>query len=450
VAKAALRVWFSCVVILVAPGLFPASGAEAQAAASGEVIVVTPQYVNLLAEQMRTNHPALRAAAARANAAKFKLESVRTWEDPMLKVGGLGAGAGMRADEGDVIYGFEQKLPLFGKPERTRRVAKAELEVEQASADYLFQVLRRDLAKTLFRAALAERELELGKEDLAWLETMAAAAQERYRVGETTQAQVLRLQSERARRAAFVVSDHQRLEREWTSLNRLLNRDLQAPWPRLALPPLAGTVVYDERLANFALRYEPKLKVLERQIKQAQAEVELTRRRRWPDVSLGTEARSYSGSGGFRQGMVTLNLNVPWGNAAKYRRDTEREQANLQARELDMADYALSVREEARKLALAVEGVRHEALAYRDEIIPPSEQALASAQAAWSANRGLFYDVLETRRALIEARLMYARAVAEQYQMLADLVLCCGLGDLEALQRIGAQPQAEPPGANLP
>jgi outer membrane protein TolC len=414
------------------------------------VVVVTPQYVNLLAEQMRTNHPALRAAAARTNAAKLKLESVRSWEDPMLKVGGLGAGTGMRADEGDVIYGFEQKLPLFGKPERTRQVAKSGLDVEQARADYLFQTLRRELAKTLFRAALAERELDIGKEDLGWLETMAAAAQERYRVGESTQAQVLRLQSEHARLSALLVSDGQRREQEWTSLNRLLNRQLQAPWPRLALPPLAGAVVYDERLVNLALRYEPKLKMLERQIKQAQAEVELTRRRRWPDLSLGTEARSYSGNGGFRQAMVTLSLNVPWGNAAKYRRDINREEANLQAVELDVADYALSVREEVRKLALALEAVRSEALAYRGEIIPRSEQALASAHAAWSANRGMFYDVLEARRMLIEARLMYARAVAEQYQMLSELVLCCGLGDLEALVRIGAQPEAEGPAANQP
>jgi hypothetical protein len=41
---------------------------------------------------------------------------------------------------------------------------------------------------------------------------------------------------------------------------------------------------------------------------------------------------------------------------------------------------------------------------------------------------------------LLETRLMYARAVAEQYQMMSELVLCCGLGDLEALEMIGAEP----------
>jgi hypothetical protein len=49
--------------------------------------------------------------------------------------------------------------------------------------------------------------------------------------------------------------------------------------------------------------------------------------------------------------------------------------------------------------------------------------------------------VLDARRMLLEGRLMHARAVAEQYQMLSELVLCCGLGDMEALQMIGAQPE---------
>jgi outer membrane protein TolC len=87
-----------------------------------------------------------------------------------------------------------------------------------------------------------------------------------------------------------------------------------------------------------------------------------------------------------------------------------------------------------------LDAARREALLYRDEILPRLEQALASTQAAWSANRGMFLEALEARRALIDARLTLARATAEQYRVLSELVLCCGLGDLEALYRFGAAP----------
>jgi hypothetical protein len=48
---------------------------------------------------------------------------------------------------------------------------------------------------------------------------------------------------------------------------------------------------------------------------------------------------------------------------------------------------------------------------------------------------------------LLEGKLMYVRAVAEQYEMLSELILCCGLGDLEALQMIsaGADSKTETP-----
>jgi len=73
-----------------------------------QVVVVTAEYVNRVAEEMRANHPALRAAGARALAAKLGADAVRQWDDPMVKAGGLGARTEMRADEGDLIYGVEQ------------------------------------------------------------------------------------------------------------------------------------------------------------------------------------------------------------------------------------------------------------------------------------------------------------------------------------------------------
>jgi hypothetical protein len=45
---------------------------------------------------------------------------------------------------------------------------------------------------------------------------------------------------------------------------------------------------------------------------------------------------------------------------------------------------------------------------------------------------------------LLDAQLTYAQALTEQYDQLSDLVLCCGLGDLEALDMIGAAPELDP------
>lgn len=409
-------------------------------------VVLTPALVNQFAEEMRTNHPALAAAAARTNAAAAGIAAVRTWEDPMLKVGAMAAEQMMRAEDGDIAYGAEQKLPLWGKPALARRVARAELEVEIAGGEMQFQQLRSELAKALFRTALAERIVAVDEQDLAYVQTLADAMEANYAVGGVTRFDLLQIQNERAKRLEQLKTARAQLTHERLALNRFLNHDLNFAWPALDLPPVAGPVVYNGRLVQMALKNEPKLRMMRGQIKQAEAMVASTRRMRLPEVSVGAEGRNYSGNGEWRQAGFMVSFNLPLFNRAKYRADIRRDEAKLQTVEAETADYELAVREEVHDLTVKIDVGRREAVLYRDEIIPRSEAALESARSAWEAGRGMFRDVLDARRMLLDARLMFARAVAEQYQMMSELVLCCGLGDLEALQMIGAQPESLNPG----
>ncbi|TAK97586.1 MAG: TolC family protein [Verrucomicrobia bacterium] len=406
-------------------------------------VLVTPVFLNQLAEEMRTNHPALTAARARTNAAAASVAAVRTWDDPMVRVGGMFSETRMRADDGDIIYGAEQKLPLFGKPALARRVAQADFVVETANAEYQFQILRGDLAKAVFRAALAEETVAVGEQDLRWLQTISESVEGRYRAGESTLVDVLKSQNERTARATQLRTDGENLSHARLAINRLLNRKLQSGWPSLKLPEVAAQVRYSEKLVAFATRYEPKLRMMREQVKQAQAIVDSTRRARLPDVSLGVESRNYSGNAEWRQAEVMLSFNLPLFNAGKYRSEIRRDEAKRKAAEADAADYELSLREEVHNLTVKIDAARREALAYHDEIIPRSESALESARAGWEAGRAMFRDVLDARRMLLDARLAYARAVSEQYQMLSDLVLCCGIGDLEALQMLEQEAETQ-------
>jgi len=253
--------------------------------------------------------------------------------------------------------------------------------------------------------------------------------------------EVAQAENERAKRTTGLQTDRNKLTHERVSLNRLLNRDLEAPWPVLTLPPLAGEVLYNERLVRFALKNEPRIRLLRQQISRAEATVDFTRRQRLPDVSVGLEGRNYSGDGSFRQGALVFSMGLPWFNAGKYRSEVARDQAKLKAAELDLTDYEFSVREEVHQLTVKIDSARREALLYRDEIIPRSESALESARSGWESSRSTFRDVLEARRMWLDGQLSYVRALAEQYQMLSELVLCCGLGDLGALQMINALPE---------
>jgi outer membrane protein TolC len=429
-------------LLTVLTGVFqPVARAES---AATNAMVVTPDYLGQLAEEMRTNNPALRSAAALKAAAAADVGAVRTWEDPMLVVGGVAGNEGMRADEGDVLYGVEQKLPLFGKPRLQREAARAALATETASQDYQFQKMRAELAKVAFRTALAERVVTIGEQDLAWLNTTSQQQENNSRVGQTSLADVLRVQNERSRRQNQLQTDRDQLTQEKVSLNRLLNRNELAPWPTLELPPVAGTVTYTTRLVDLALKYEPKTAMQRQQARQAEALVAVARRQNYPDVSAGVEVRNYSGDGTFRQEMLTLRMSLPWFNRSQIRADVSREQAKLSATQWELASEQAAIREELHLLAVKADAARREALLYRDQIIPRTAATLDNVRSGWQVGQTPFREVLDTHRALLEAQFDYARAVSEQYQALSELVLCCGLGDLGALQMIGAEPESAP------
>jgi outer membrane protein, heavy metal efflux system len=439
------RFYFS-ILILSVTTLVPAADVQSSATNAlvwpTNVVRITSAFVAGLTDEMRTNHPALHALRWRANAATENVRSVRTWEDPMARVGGMAAEREMRADDGDIIYGLEQKLPLFGKQQALRNVAQAEAMVESSKVELQFQTMRRDLAKALFRAAFGHRAVTLALQDIAWLDTLVNAVEANYRNGTATLTELIQSQNERAKRINQRHADEARLLHERIALYRFIARD-SYELPRLELPPAASPVEFTPKLLRLAYRGEPKLRLMQQELKQGRAAVESARRQRLPDFAIGADARHYSRNAEFRSSEVFLTFNLPWGNRSKYKAEINREHARAVAIEYDIANERNALAEEIHQLTVMIGNARRAAVLYRDEIIPRSRTALEVAHTAWLSGRGMLRDVIEARRMLTEAELMYAQAVSEQYQAMSELVLCCGLGELEALEMIGVTEAAE-------
>ena len=412
-------------------------------------IEVTPVYIDGLLAEAQGRNPAIAAAGARADAAASGVDAVRTWEDPMFTVGlSLPTARGFKSsEEGNLIYGVEQKLPVFDRPKLAREAAAADAAKENLVVASEVAMLRRDLTLGLVELALADRTVELTEQDLGWLDATLAAVDHRYRVGKATQVEWLKIQTERAKTADRIKTLKLEREHRQVEVNRLLNRDLHAPWPVIVLPPVQLPVAYDDNLLSAAASAAPRLKILRQETAQAEAMVRITRQQRQPDIGIGLQGRSYTGDAGFREGMVTVNFTLPWLNAKRYDSDYARDRAKVRASEHDTADYALTLREELHHLIIELDAARRQALLYRDELIPLTEQTLSSASAAWQNNLGLFQDVLDAHRMLVDHRLMVAQALATQARQIAELTLRVGAKDLAAFPHPVAptdQPTAMP------
>lgn len=404
----------------------------AELAPEDQRIEITPALIDRLLQDAKVSNPAIEASNARADAANAQIDSVRKWEDPTFSLGlWRSTPQGMSASqEGNIIYGIKQKLPVFGRPELERNVAQAQAASARLSVSYEIQRIRRDLTVTLVEMAFADQNLELAREDLAWLEATVSAVDGRYRVGKSSQVEWLRAQTERAKAADTIKTRLLEREHQQVLINRLLDRNPHTVWPRVVLPEVAGPVQFDDHLVRDAVDFAPKLKIMRQETEASDAMALLTKRRRMPDIGVGVEARQYSGDAGIREGSLTVDFTLPWVNSRQYDNDIRRDLARKRANERDAAEYELEIREAVHAITMDLDTARRQALLYRDEIIPLTEQTLSSADAAWQSGLGPFQDILDAHRMLADNRIKLARAIADQAGKLAELTLVTGVYDL--------------------
>jgi outer membrane protein, heavy metal efflux system len=418
---------------------------NAEAGAARPPIEITPELLDQLLGEAQGNNPALQAAGVRTEASNAAVTSVRKWEDPTASLGvSEPSSRGFKSsEEGNLIYGIDQKLPLYGRPDLMRKVAASEAQGVRFSADLETQKMRRDLDLALNQLALAGREAELAEEDLAWLDATLDAVDHRYRVGQASQVDWLKVQTQRAMAVDVAKTKEQERTHSAFTLNRLLNRDLHSPWPRVGMPALQPPLYYTEPLVEAALAFEPELKVMHQESASAQAAADLTRRERLPEVSVGLQARQYSGDGGFREGTAIVSFSLPWLNKGKYDDDWRRDRLRKQATDLAATDHALSLREDLHHHVVSLDAARRQAELYRDQLVPLTRQTLASAQTAWEHNLGSFQDILDAHRMLVADDLAFAEALTDQATMIEELSFLTGSRDPGALAALAGTPPSD-------
>ena len=139
-----------------------------------------------------------------------------------------------------------------------------------------------------------------------------------------------------------------------------------------------------------------------------------------------------------------VRFSLPWFNGDKYRKDYDRDREKQRTAVHEREDQVWIVREKLHHLSVEIEASRREALLYSGEITTRAAQALTSRRSDWETGRGLFRDVLDARRALFDSELMSARAVTEENEMLAELLLWSGLENIEALASLAGEPSLLP------
>ena len=374
--------------------------------------------------EVRTNHPTVAAAQARAAGAASGLRAVRLWEDPMGGLSFRGARVERRRDDGDIGVMAEQTLPRRRLYDARKEQAAAEHSIMQAETRSAALNLETLVAQAALELALADEALVIQSNQIAWVESMAANAREKANDPQATAAAPLRLEAEVALERQRWDAAARRRVSLMRQLNTLLGRPLDEAWPTLALPVAAAELPsLSAELSRLPVA-NPALLALTGSSRAAQAGVEVSRQERQPVFSVGAESSVYSG-GRFVETLVGAKMTIPWFNNSVYRANTDRARQQQTAAEREYESLERRLRGEVIAAHTDAENAARQAATFTDEVTPRLEKAAQATEGAWISSKATLLEVLEARRALLNARLDQRRFIAAQraaLEMLRSIV----------------------------
>lgn len=378
-------------------------------------------------EWLDVHHPELAAARLEQEAAVARIQPAAALPDPMLSV----EWRDIRYDNptldptqvGAMRYQFRQSIPLWGKRELRGLVAQAGVDTAAAQRAQLRLNLRNQLqrAHTQWVAARATaRQLEALQQVIGDAEQLART---RYAAGLVAQSEVLRAQTELASLQNDLVAAQSAGQRAAARLNALLLRPVDAALVEPTEPAPLPEKMDWARLAERLEGGNPQLQLAAAQIDASTRTAELTRRNRWPDLTLGV-APMQTGSR-FDTWELMLEINLPL--QQETRRSQERETALLRDAALarQRATRA-SVQGDVSELRATYETALHHAHVLESRVLPQIALSWRAAQAAYNSGSGDFSALIDAERALRRARIDAINAAMDARMALADIELRTG------------------------
>jgi outer membrane protein TolC len=399
---------------------------------------VDPQLAELIAALLETN-PQARSARAFARSRHERAPQEKALPDPSVTYRYFAESPETRV--GPQRHGLEisQGIPWFGK-----RVLQEERAMhEAAGVDWRVRDLERDLVAELkrdyFEAAYIQEALAVNSQETQLLRRFERIALTRYSTGEGIQQSVIKVQTDISRLADQGTALRQRLD----AVTRRIARLTGDSGSKLALDSISLSLVdldYDAAvLEHDSIRDHPSVRVAQEKI---QADSAWLRRRQLdsrPDFRFGVgyvevgDREDVAGllsppaDNGEDVWALTVGINVPLFRK-RIRSGVTEARASLQSHERLLESTRDELKYTVQESILRLESIHQRARLYRDVIVPQAEQALASAEAAYTTNRQSFLDLLDAERVLFQVRLTYHRLLADHWIAIADLERGLGRG----------------------
>ncbi|QDW65660.1 TolC family protein [Luteimonas granuli] len=347
---------------------------------------------------LREHNPELRALQAGSDAAFARIHPAGALPDPVASLSFRNLDPDrpwqVPGDDREIGYTLRQHVPLWGKRGLARTAARQDAEALALDRDAVLREIIAEAEAAYVRYWHADQAVAVLDRRLDLLRRLEEVAGVRYALGIAPQQDSIRAQVEqtvmRRERIRRLVDK----EEAAAALNGVLGRPVDA-----ALAPSAEDPILAVRSASLAdvLRAlesgsHPAVQAEEARALAARTNVELQRRRRYPDVTFGVGAMRRED--GLESLELMLEVEIPF--QQRTRRERERESRLLEEAALARTDVARQAL--ARQGAAAWvqwQGARERRLITERTLLPQADAAFQSALASYQVGEVDFGTLLE-------------------------------------------------------
>ncbi len=377
------------------------------------------------------NNSGLRASFNVWKAALEKIAPSRTLPDPRFSYANYIREVETRVGAQKQKFGLAQTFPWFGELNLQGEMAAAEAHAARQRYEAEKLKLIYQVKKTFFEYWYLARAIDITKDNITLLAHFENVARAKYRTGSGLQSAVIKTQVELGKLQNRLHSQEDLIGPIVAKLNFVLNRPTHLPLPvPKNLPEEQG--IPEEDLKVILRDNNPELNALDFLAKKDAAAIELAKTKFFPNLTVGvdyiqTDRRSDMNpkDNGKDPVIAMLSVNLPiWHgkyhasvNEAHIRRrarlSQKIEKQNALNADLEMALYQL--RDAKRKIDL-----------YKNTLLPMAEQNINITQAAFTADKSGFTDLIDSQRIFLGFQLDYERALTDRCQRIAEIKMLIG------------------------
>jgi outer membrane protein, heavy metal efflux system len=368
-------------------------------------------------------NPSIKAAQLAAEAKRALILPAATLPEPNITfqtMGDLVPPTLMSGDPSSArTFGVEQELPFPGKLALKGKMAGTEAETQWWNYEQTRREVISELKQVYYDLCFIHKSMEVVQKDKELLQKFAQVAEEKYRVGQGIQQDVLKAHVEISKMIDRLTVLEGRRGITEASINSLVFRPSQAPVGNPE-PIRKPTLRYSsDELDQLAKTGFPTLKMQQQEIVRNQYAVQLADKEFYPDFSVGFTY--FNREENPEMYGLMLKAKIPLYFWRKQRPELESARLSLVSAERAHDNTASLVHYKLKEAYLTASTSDRLINLYATGVIPQATLSLESAIASYQVGKVDFLSLIDTLVTLLEYELKYNESLTDFQKALARL-----------------------------